>query len=140
MPACKELSSYYTDQGLRYCSTQTCVNFASKRSNYCSKCATRRYRENNPVEYTLNKLRNNAKRRGIFFSLTLPWFRKFCKETGYIEGKGLNPDSLTIDRIDATLGYIPGNIQVMTLVDNARKGRYEVKRKYKTKEEWGTPF
>jgi hypothetical protein len=73
-------------------------------SRYCSRCRTRKSRQNNLLRYWFLTLKNNAKRRGKRFTLTLQQFTDFCKETGYAEGKGIKADSLTVDRIDENGG------------------------------------
>ncbi len=92
---------------------------------FCYRCAQRRNRERNPLVYAYKTLRSNARRRKHPFTLTLEQFEVFCIETGYLARKGRNPDSLTIDRIDARRGYEVGNLQVLTLIENVRKQNEE---------------
>lgn len=68
-----------------------------------------------------NTLKYNAKRRGKQFDISFEYFMKFCIETNYISGKGKTKESYSIDRIDNNLGYIEGNLQILTLGDNTRK-------------------
>jgi len=72
-------------------------------------------------------LRGNAKRRGLEFALTLDDFRAFSDATGYLVGRGTSKFSLSIDRIDARLGYRLDNIRVLTLSENSTKGNQERK-------------
>jgi len=78
-----------------------------------------------PIAYCYNSLKSNAKRRGKDFDLTLEEFRIFCEETGYIDNKGKRKDSATIDRKDASKGYSLGNLQILSLEENSRKGAEE---------------
>ena len=82
----------------------------------------RDFKEGNPISYTYGALRQNARRRKKEFNLTLEEFTTFVKESGYIEGKGIKPESLTIDRIDSSKGYSIDNIQVISMSDNSSKG------------------
>ena len=91
----------------------------------CTKCKTRRWRVNNPLKDAYKNLRSSASRRGIPFTLTLRHFEDVCDSSGYMLFKGCESNDLTVDRIDATLGYEDGNIQVMTRGDNAAKGNQE---------------
>jgi hypothetical protein len=75
----------------------------------------------NPVMYAYHNLKTNAKRRGHKFALTFEYFVKWCKETNYIDTKGRTSKAATIDRIIDELGYVDGNIQVLTLAENIRK-------------------
>jgi hypothetical protein len=68
-------------------------------------------------------LKSNAKRRNKFFDLTLKEFTEFCREYDYIRGKGKTKTSFTVDCIINSLGYTKGNLQVLPLVENSRKGK-----------------
>lgn len=57
----------------------------------------------------------------------MEFFKKFCVGTGYAELKGKTASSLSIDRVDETRGYEPGNIQILTLSDNSRKAHVDKK-------------
>lgn len=45
-----------------------------------------------------NHLRNNARRRSIPFQITLEEFEIWCGVTGYLELRGIDAGSMTIDR------------------------------------------
>lgn len=91
----------------------------------CRSCAYTRYSLKHPHAYTLNKLRNNAKRRGIECTLTLEQWIDFCNATGYIDARGRESESLTVDRKKSSLGYTADNIRVLTLGDNIRASNRE---------------
>jgi heterodisulfide reductase subunit C len=106
------------------CLTKFCKERASKklwRSPYCSKCRSRRWRANKPVESAFHRLKHHAKERGHKFTLTLEYFRAFCVASDYIAKRGKSGTSASIDRINDALGYEPGNLQVITLSENSRK-------------------
>lgn len=76
-----------------------------------------------------HNIKHRAKQRGVFFALTFAHFKKFCKQTNYIALKGTSPDSLSVDRVIPRLGYVDGNIQVLSVAANSRK-RWEDVRKH----------
>ena len=100
------------------CTTPYCRNERIKHKTICPKCKSRLYKKRHPEAYFFNLLRCNAKRRGKEFNLTLDEFKEFCKETGYMERKGKNGSSLSIDRIIPSKGYSIDNIRVMSLSGN----------------------
>ena len=103
------------------CVACRCTRKSSKKDRFCHKHRKRYQKENNPVVYTFGFLKQNAKRRGKPFDLTIDQFRRFCKETNYIELKGKLAKSASIDRIDSTKGYSIDNIQILSLAENASK-------------------
>lgn len=79
------------------------------------------YRSKNPVRYAYQTLKDNAKRRGKTFLISLEYFKQFCKRTDYIAGKGRMKESYSVDCIDPRKGYVEGNLQCITLSDNTKK-------------------
>lgn len=120
------------------CSTKRCYNVATK-NGICHKCWSRQYRKENPVKAAYYNLKENAKRRGKEFDLTLAQFEAFAVKTGYMKKKGIWADSFHIDRIDEQRGYTIDNIQVITNTQNVRKyleykyNEYERKMEFNTK-------
>lgn len=78
-------------------------------------------KQKDPVKYCFIQLRENAKKRGKEFTLTLDFFRKFCHDTDYIQNRGRTSESFSIDRIDNDKGYTADNIQVLSYGQNSRK-------------------
>lgn len=111
------------------CWTKFCRGTRSdmNRGRICHKCLTRLRRLNNPLTEAFKILRNNARRRGKPFDLTLDQFRQFAEENGYLEGKGRHAGALHIDRKDPLLGYTLGNIRVLESTVNSAKGAIEDK-------------
>lgn len=103
------------------CKTKYCRNDAAKHRTICEKCKSRLLKERHPITYHFNALRNNAKRRGKEFNLTIEEFKEFCKKTGYMELKGKNGSDLSIDRRENRKGYVMNNIQAITLSENTVK-------------------
>jgi hypothetical protein len=75
----------------------------------------------------LRSARDRALAKGIPFSLTEEDFEipEFCPVLGIKlatgTGRGPAPHSPTLDRIDLLLGYVPGNVQVISSRANAMK-------------------
>ena len=114
------------------CITKYCRGKREKDHLKCSKCRSREFAQKHPEKYFFNALRNNANRRGKEFKLTLHEFIRFCNETDYLDKKGKDRDSLTIDRIDNDKGYEYSNLQALTLAANSVKE--SLRRKYKSQE------
>ena len=74
------------------------------------------------MPYVLNMLRRSARKRNIPFTLTVDEFKSFCAETGYLERRGKNPDSLTVDRKDWNEGYHSWNIRALAHAENSAQG------------------
>lgn len=107
------------------CTTENCPNEAREQRRKCRSCEVRAWRKAHPHKYAFDNLRTHARARGIAFCLTLAQFTAFAHDTGYLEGKGLDAESLTVDRIDFTRGYEAGNIDCCTRSYNSTKGNLE---------------
>lgn len=83
----------------------------------------RAYRERNVEKCVYYHLKSNAKRRGIPFTITFKYFLKFAIRTGYIDKRGREASSMTVDRIKPHLGYVPGNLRAITLSENVKLQR-----------------
>lgn len=105
----------------RICKTKYCKREARKGRTICSTCDKRIWRKNNPLKACFQTLRQNARRRGKEFELTIEQFEKFCFETFYIAGKGRKKQHFSIDRIDNNKGYTVDNIGVLTKTENSKK-------------------
>jgi hypothetical protein len=90
--------------------------------NHCWKCRSRMLKERQPATYVLNAIRQRAKQRKLPFTITLEEFEKWCAETGYLEKRGREPESYSIDRIDHDKGYHIWNIQIKTFEENCTSG------------------
>lgn len=105
------------------CPVKFCRNLVreSNHSDVCAKHASQRFKENHPLRYSYNKLKQRAKERGKVFTLTDEYYEALAVLSGYADQRGKSADSLSLDRIDNRLGYIEGNVRVITLSENARK-------------------
>lgn len=107
-----------------------CIAYKCPRSphgtdRFCPRHRKRWEKEFRPVVYAFNTLKQNARRRGKVFDLTIDQFSTFCEETNYISLKGKTAKSASIDRIDPSKGYSLSNIQILTLSENSSKGDKE---------------
>lgn len=107
------------------CVACRCTRKAAPRDKFCHRCRKRYQKEHNPVSYTFGFLKQNAKRRGKQFDLTIEEFKGFCERTNYIELKGRLKKSATIDRINPNKGYSIDNIQILSLSENSSKSDKE---------------
>jgi hypothetical protein len=92
-----------------------------KKKGLCSTHYSAKWRKENPIRSAYSNLRNNAKRRGKEFDLTLEEFEKFCIKTEYLIGKGRTKEGYTIDREKEEIGYTKDNIRVLTNSQNISK-------------------
>lgn len=116
---------------LKKCGTKHCRNFApirqsGPRAGYskgakCHRCRTATWRKNNPMRDAYNRLKSHAKHRQIEFTITFKEFAKFAHKTKYLNEKGPYGYSLTVDRKNNLLGYIPKNIKAMSRAKNSEK-------------------
>lgn len=108
-----------TAQGL--CRHHGCRNYARAGRADCDTCKARKRRLKNPQRYAFEQVRESARKRSIGFELTFEEFVQFDQATGYVEAKGRERDSLTIDRIDSSKPYRVDNIRALTWADNCAK-------------------
>jgi len=82
-----------------------------------------------PANRMLATAKDRAKKKGIDFSITLKDIElpEYCPVLGVKlevnrgKGHGGRDNSYSLDRIDPTLGYVEGNVQVMSLKANSMK-------------------
>lgn len=117
----KHVSAHYANSGK--CQQCSILDFKFKRSlNINSK--NRSYRE----KELYNRLKNNAKKRGIEFDLLFEsiFFPDACPVLGiklnyFATRKDSRDFSPSFDRVDNSLGYITGNIRVISTAANRMK-------------------
>lgn len=91
------------------------------RCRECYTCISRRRAKADPVSYCYYNLRKSAKRRGIVFTLTKEYFRRWAIRYDYLTLRGRGREGYVVDRKNDHKGYEPGNIQVLTGSENTRK-------------------
>jgi hypothetical protein len=103
------------------CGTKNCRRDSNGRQ-FCSTCRSRKSRAKDIIKHAYNNKKSDAKRRGIPFTITLAYFRRFCYRYKFVKNMGRTAHSYSVDRKKNHLGYIPGNIQALTISQNASKG------------------
>lgn len=85
------------------------------------------YLQNNPKKKLLKSAKYNARSRELEFSITeddlnIPEYCPYLniKLTSEISSKN-NSSTISLDRIDSSKGYIPGNVQVISNLANRMK-------------------
>ncbi|MDX1628418.1 MAG: hypothetical protein R3345_06945 [Fulvivirga sp.] len=102
------------------CIVEGCRKKKAKYGQRCHKHAKQYYRKHHPLKAAYQALRDNAKRRGKEFQLTLDEFKRFAKKAEY-EKRGKTRESYHIDRIDESKGYTLDNIQLIPNYINVKK-------------------
>ena len=85
-----------------------------------------KYRKDNPKKYLFSHAKRRAKSKGRDFSICLsdlPEIPEFCPLLGLKIDNWTNEQSHhpSIDRIDSSKGYIPGNVQIISQRANMLK-------------------
>jgi hypothetical protein len=113
----------------------------SKRHIFCSKSCRekqwrskesayiRGYMDKNPIKSLMRAAKDRAKKRNIEFSISFSDLivPEYCPilniklRSNWGTGAGGKLDSFSLDRINPDLGYIPGNVQVISHLANSMK-------------------
>lgn len=73
------------------------------------------------------KLKQSAHSRGKSFNLSLTSVRNLLRaKKCYFTGVPLTPANMTVDRLDASKGYIIGNVVACDATFNRLKGSYDL--------------
>jgi hypothetical protein len=105
---------------------------AKRQRGSCNTCASKfnkQRRLDNPKSFILYASRQNAKTRGIENNLALsdiPDIPKHCPVFPCIEiehrvGEGIRDNSPSLDRVDNTIGYVKGNVRIVSYRANNLK-------------------
>lgn len=92
----------------------------------CHKHYQERWRAKNPKQAAFATLVMHCKARKIPCTISFDYFCGLCDAYRYfdqsVETRG---EALTLDRVDASRGYEPGNLQILSLSSNVIKGNKE---------------
>ena len=102
------------------CISPRCRNDAPAVGFVCHKCRQAKWRRNNPLRSAFATLRDHARGRGIVFKLTFKHFRKVAIRAGYVQGLN-GAHGLSVDRRRDELGYVNGNIRIISFSANVAK-------------------
>lgn len=115
----KTLDEFYVDARQR-----------ARRHSQCKQCMREWIREhyrNHPVEGLLRRAVARARRKGLPCTITIADLTPLpthCPVFGFelTRGNGQqDPTAFSLDRIDNTLGYVPGNVVVISYLANRLK-------------------
>lgn len=89
----------------------------------------KRWVNDNPIRYRLNLAKDRARRKGLELNINLEYLEELfekqhgrCKYTGVELAQTENKsNSISIDRIDYTKGYIKGNVVFTSTIVNTMK-------------------
>jgi len=97
--------------------------FRTVGHHVCITCMSRLYRANHFPRQVYHQIKDRAKRRHQIFNLTFDQFLRAIEGTEYLTRRGTGIGELHLDRVKVHLGYVPGNLQVITTAENLRKQR-----------------
>lgn len=106
------------------CWVKGCRNESRNDRCLCHKHEMQRWRTKRQGPAAYHNLKHHAKQRRIEFTITRDYFMGLTDAYCFYSQE--DPDEiLTIDRIEAHKGYIPGNLRVVSLSMNVIKGNRE---------------
>jgi thymidylate synthase ThyX len=117
----------FCGKALVYSSNPKQLEAHKAKKRFCStSCQSKQYRKDNPKEVKFNRWKSSAKRRGLDFNLEfedIVW-NDVCPYLGIelnYQTDGESGSKASLDRIDSSLGYIKGNVQVISNKANVMK-------------------
>lgn len=113
---------------MKKCKHPKCKNNAAPNRNECNSCKHRTWKDKNRLVFMWYMLKKSAKKRGYDFDLPKEWFVNFAISTGLAVNSGRLAHCFTVDRIRNDVGYIVGNLQVLTKSQNSTKFHEEDKK------------
>ena len=98
----------------------------AKKFSLCHSHYQYRWRMLNRKQSAYATLRDHARQRGIEFNLSYDYFLGLTDAYAFFDLSAESFDLCpSIDRIDATKGYCQGNLRIVTVSQNSRKGQRE---------------
>lgn len=98
-------------------------NLRVEQCSVCITCQSRLYRANHVARDAYRVIKDRALRRNQIFNLTFEQFMAIPRIDEYLARRGRGRDDLHLDRVKVHLGYVPGNLEVLTCAENLRKRR-----------------
>lgn len=109
------------------CPVKFCQNLsAGYKGKLCHKHLQQLWRHRHPLKAKFHNLRSKARARGIAFCLSYEHFKQLVEEGGHdISSQDRHGDTISVDRVNPSLPYADGNVQLITVSENVRKGNRE---------------
>jgi len=101
------------------CWVKGCSRDKRDKRSLCRMHDMRRWRSKNRQTAGYCTLRDHARARGVEFSISLEYWAGVTDAFAFYEAR--EDEVLTIDRIDATKGYVEKNIRVVSISMNTMK-------------------
>jgi hypothetical protein len=104
-----------------------CVLFCRNKlykGHYCTTHSKRRDFLKSPERAYYDRMKVSAWRRNISVTITFAEFKEWTQAVNLVEIKK-REKNWSIDRKDVLIGYAKGNLQLLTVSDNASKWWYE---------------
>lgn len=118
--------TFKKNPGPGLCPVRGCRRGIGKKKTFCDAHHQYRWRVKSPKKSAYATLRDHAVGRGIVFTISAEYFAGLTDAHRFWDHEAVSHgDVLTIDRIDATKGYEPGNLTVLTMSLNVIKGNKE---------------
>lgn len=128
----KNREGFLVGKEFRECSNKECrsiFKITSKTVTLCPKCNTNRVKSYPEEKKMLNRAKQRAKNNNIPFSITekdivIPEYCPILEiKLEHHRGKpGAYKNSPSLDKIVPELGYVPGNVRVISQLANQCKG------------------
>jgi len=120
---CEGFFDFKKNAGEGMCWVKGCNRASRADRCLCHMHEMRRWRAKKKKTADYCTLRDHAKARGIEFTITPDYWRGIVDAFGYYDKR--EDEVLSIDRVDATQGYVEGNIRVVTFSLNSYKSNRE---------------
>lgn len=102
---------------------------ATGRDSRCKTCLRKKYdaSKSDPRKYFFDRVRQRAKAEGTEFTITIAdvFIPTHCPILGILltpVGEKISASTPSLDRVDSSRGYVPGNVAVISMKANRMKG------------------
>lgn len=130
MRSCPFTAGFYVatkgGKGSHLCPVFGCRNKRNGHKTLCAKHYMTWWRHSNPEKAAYANLRHHAGQRGIEFTISYDYWLGLTDGFAYFEhSSDTFGGFLSIDRREASKGYVPGNLRIITVSENVAKGNRE---------------
>lgn len=110
--------------GAGLCMVKCCRKpHAPQKMGLCYQHYMARWRMRSPKRSAFATLRDHAKARGLEFSISFDYYTGLCDAHRYFDAAAVpKGETLTIERMDITKGYVMGNLTVISHSENVIRG------------------